>query len=108
MGFRQSLFLEKIPGYARVVLENYNMDPKDVMVLISNSGCNANVVEIAEEVHAKGLKTIAITSVVHSTPLKSYAPSGKKLMEVCDLVIDTCVPSGDAIVEVPFLRSKVS
>jgi uncharacterized phosphosugar-binding protein len=108
MGFRQSLFLEKVPGYARVVLDNYNMEPKDVMVLISNSGCNTMAVEMAEEAHAKGLKTIAITSVVHSTPLKSYAPSGKKLMEVCDLVIDTCVPRGDAIVEVPFLRSKVS
>ena len=108
MGFRQSLFLEKIPGYAKVVLANYNLDPRDVMVLISNSGCNTMVVEMAEEAHARGLKTIAITSVVHSTPLKSYAPSGKKLMEIADLVIDTCVPRGDAIVEVPFLRSKVS
>lgn len=108
MGFRQSLFLEKIPGYAKVVLDNYNMDSKDVMVLISNSGCNTMVVEMAEEAQKRGLKTIAITSVVHSTPLKSYAPSGKKLMELTDVVIDTCVPRGDAIVEVPFLRGKVS
>jgi uncharacterized phosphosugar-binding protein len=108
MGFRQTLFLEKVPGYGKVILDNYVLDPKDVMVLISNSGCNTMAVEMAEEAHAKGLKTIAITSVVHFTPLKSYAPSGKKLMEICDMVIDTCVPSGDAIVEVPFLRSKVS
>jgi uncharacterized phosphosugar-binding protein len=108
LGFRQTLFLEKVPGYAKVILDNYVLDPKDIMVLVSNSGCNANVVEMAEEAYTKGLKTIAVTSVVHSTPLKSYAPSGKKLMEVCDLVLDTCNPRGDALVEVPFLRANVA
>jgi uncharacterized phosphosugar-binding protein len=107
LGLRQTLFLEKVPGYGKVILENYAMDPKDVMVCISNSGCNANVVEIAEEAHAKGLKTIAVTSAFHTAGLKSYAPSGKRLVEVCDLVIDTYIPKGDALVEVPFLDSKV-
>lgn len=108
LGFRQTIFLEKVSGYAKVILDNYNLDPNDVMILVSNSGCNANVVEIAEQCKAKGLKTIAVTSVVHSTPLKSYAPSGNKLIDICDLVLDTCNPRGDALVEVPFLRANVA
>src|SRR5438874_9164586 len=38
---RQALYLEKVEGFGRVVLENYRLDPRDVMIVISNSGVNA-------------------------------------------------------------------
>jgi len=107
-GLRQSLFLEKVEGYGKVVLNNYKLDPRDVMIVLSNSGCNTIGVEIAMEAKKMGLKTIGITSVVHSQASTSFHSSGKRLMEVVDLVIDTHVPRGDALVEVPGLPSKVA
>lgn len=107
-GLRQSLFLEKVEGYGKVLLANYKLDPRDVMIVISNSGCNTIGVEIAMEAKKMGLKTVGITSVTHSQASTSFHSSGKRLMEVVDLVIDTHVPKGDALVEVSGLPSKVA
>ena len=63
VGLRQSLFLEKVEGYGKLVLSNYAVEPRDVMVCISNSGVNTMAVEIAMEAKKMGLKTIAVTSV---------------------------------------------
>src|SRR5574342_457143 len=38
IGLRQSLFLEKVEGYGKVVLANYALDERDVMIVFSNSG----------------------------------------------------------------------
>jgi len=105
---RQALFLEKIEGFGRVVLENYRLDPKDVMIVISNSGVNAMGIDVALGASEQGLKTVAITSLAHSNESKSRHSSGKRLFEVCDEVIDTCVPRGDALVTIPGFPHKVA
>lgn len=108
MGLRQSLFLEKVEGFGSVVLDNYALEPRDVMIVISNSGVNTMGVEIALKAKAMGLKTIGITSLEHSRLSTSYHSSGKRLFEVVDLVIDNCMPQGDALVEVPGFPAKVA
>ncbi|MGE5223081.1 MAG: sugar isomerase domain-containing protein [Omnitrophica WOR_2 bacterium] len=108
MGLRQSLFLEKVEGYGKVVLENYALNPRDVMIAISNSGANTMAIEIAMEAKKQGLKTVGVTSLVHSKVSKSRHSSGKRLFEVVDLVLDNCVPQGDALVEVPGFPGKVA
>src|SRR5437762_4298646 len=89
---RQALYLEKVEGFGRVVLENYRLDPRDVMIVISNSGVNPMGIDVALSASEQGLKTVAITSLAHSTASKSRHSTGKRLYEVCDEVIDTCVP----------------
>ena len=44
---------------------------------------------------------ISVTSVRHSQNQKSRHPKGLKLYEVSDLVIDSGVPVGDAVVPIP-------
>jgi uncharacterized phosphosugar-binding protein len=105
---RQALFLEKVEGFGRVVLENYRLDPKDVMIVISNSGVNAMGIDVALSAREQGLKTVAITSLAHSSESYSRHSSGKRLFEVCDEVIDTCVPRGDALVTIPGFPHKVA
>jgi uncharacterized phosphosugar-binding protein len=108
MGLRQGIFLEKVPGFADVILENYRLDPRDVMIVISNSGVNAVPIEVALNAKRQGLKTVAVTSCAHSSASESRHESGQRLYQVCDLAIDTCMPHGDALVEVQGLGAKVA
>ena len=106
-GLRQAIFLEKIEGFGDIVLENYRLDPRDVMIVISNSGVNPMGIDIALNAREQGLKTVAITSLDHSQSSESRHSSGNRLFEICDLVIDTCVPQGDAMLEIDGFRAKI-
>jgi uncharacterized phosphosugar-binding protein len=107
-GLRQALFIEKVEGFGRVVLENYRLDPRDMMICISNSGVNAMGIDVALAAKEHGLKTVAITSLAHSQASQSRHSSHKRLFEACDAVIDTCVPRGDALVAVAGFPHKVA
>jgi uncharacterized phosphosugar-binding protein len=107
-GLRQALFIEKIEGFGRVVLSNYRLDPRDVMIVISNSGVNAMGIDVALSAKEQGLKTVAITSLAHSKASESRHSSHKRLFEICDLVIDTCVPQGDALIDIQGFPHKVA
>ena len=48
-----------------------------------------------------GATVITVTSLTHSQASQSRHSSGQKLYEVADLVLDTMVPKGDAVVELP-------
>jgi len=102
-GILQASYLEKVEGYAEVLLRASPVAPPDVMVVFSNSGINAVSVEMAQGCHARGVSVIAVTSVAHSSSTGSRHPSGLRLMDVADVVIDTCVPVGDALVTIPGL-----
>jgi uncharacterized phosphosugar-binding protein len=78
------------------------------MIVISNSGVNALGMDVALGAKEQGLKTVAITSLAHSRDNKSRHSMGKRLYEVCDEVIDTCVPPGDALVTIPGFAQKVA
>src|SRR5436190_203631 len=80
---------ERVSGIAHIMLEHADIDPsRDVLVVISNSGRNAVPVEAAEWARARQVPVIAITSSAHSRAETSLAPSGKKLYDVADVVLD--------------------
>jgi uncharacterized phosphosugar-binding protein len=74
-----------------------------VLFVGSVSEKSANVVELAIQARAHGLKVIAITALAYSPTLVSEHPSGKHLYKVADLVLDNHAPYGDAMLEVPGL-----
>jgi uncharacterized phosphosugar-binding protein len=78
-----------------------------VVIIVSNSGINAVPIELAMEAKAIGAKTIAVTAAESYAAAKSRHSSGKKLGDVVDLVVDSRVPSGDAVVELDGLDAKV-
>src|SRR5215217_3634654 len=53
-GLRQSLHLEKTPGYAEQILRNFHFGPKDVMIVISTSGIREMIIEMAEGARKRG------------------------------------------------------
>ncbi len=96
-GLRQSLHLEKTPGYAEQILRNFAFGPKDVMVVISTSGIREVIVEMAEGAKRRGLRVVGVVSRAHCDQAKPAHPSGKKLTDVCDLVLDNGAPVGDSL-----------
>jgi uncharacterized phosphosugar-binding protein len=98
---------ERCEGYAKQLLDWYDPPAGSVVVIISNSGRNALGIEMALECKARGIKTIAVTSLAHSQSTSARHPSGKRLFEIADIVIDNCGVVGDAILEIEGVLGKV-
>ncbi|HEX2133043.1 MAG TPA: SIS domain-containing protein [Actinophytocola sp.] len=75
--------------------------PADLFVIASSSGVNASVVEMAHVVTAAGHRLVAITSVPHSQGVPAKHPSGKRLADLADVVLDNCAPLGDTLLPMP-------
>lgn len=98
--------LERLPGLAKIIFDENKLKKDDVLIIHSVSGRNTVPVEMAEEAARNGVKTIAITNLEYSSSVTSRAPSGKKLYEVCDIVIDNCGCISDASVKLEGLEEK--
>lgn len=98
---------ERLPGIAAVLLDHHEVRAGEVLMVVSNSGINTVPVEMALEARARGLTTIAITSVAHARSVPSRHESGKRLFEVCDIAIDNCGEPGDAAVRYEGLPARV-
>ena len=103
----KSTALERLEGYAYALADLYKMDDKDTLMVISNSGRNPVPVEMCLAAKAKGTKVIAMTSMQHSSGCTSRHSSGKKMYEIADVTIDTCVEKGDAVFRVEGVQTAV-
>jgi uncharacterized phosphosugar-binding protein len=83
----QSEYMERVEGMAEVILNYYEISPKDALIIISNSGRNAAPIEMAQGAHKRGVSTIAVTSLAHSQGTTSRHSSGEKLYQIADIVI---------------------
>ncbi|MBQ9036642.1 MAG: SIS domain-containing protein [Erysipelotrichaceae bacterium] len=99
-GAQRSGALEKLPGVADIVYDNYNIQPGDIMIVISNSGRNSMPIEMAMRCKKEGVFVVAVTSLKQSEKMISRHPSGKRLFEVADVVLDNCAPSGDGCLNI--------
>jgi uncharacterized phosphosugar-binding protein len=93
--------LERDPAVAHRLYDLVPVSPPDVFVLASNSGVNGAVVEFAALVKERGHPLIAITSRDHSGQVESRHPSGRKLADLADVVLDNGAPYGDATLPLP-------
>jgi uncharacterized phosphosugar-binding protein len=110
-GLRQAMYLEKVPGFARIVLQQFKIHPGDAFLIFSSTGINGVVIEMALLVKQMGLPVVAVTSLQHTQATPSRHPSGRKLAEVADITVDNCSPPGDAATEIagiPFRVGPVS
>jgi uncharacterized phosphosugar-binding protein len=93
--------LERDPAIAGRLYELAAPRPADVFVIASSSGVNGSVVEMARIVKEHGHPLIAITSLPHTNRVGSRHPSGQKLVDLADVVLDNGAPYGDAVLELP-------
>jgi uncharacterized phosphosugar-binding protein len=90
---------EQVEGYGVALMRPIKLKQGDAMIVISNSGRNALPIEVAAIARESGLKVIAITSVAHCASIDSRHSSGKKLLDLADVVIDNLGEPGDASVK---------
>ena len=96
----RSTQFERETGRAERVIADYGVMPGDVVVVVSNSGRNAYPIEMALAAKARGATTVALTSLKHTLSVTSRHPSGQRLFEVSDIVLDNGAEYGDANLDV--------
>jgi uncharacterized phosphosugar-binding protein len=106
-GQRQAMFLEHVEGLAKVILRDFVISKPDSFIIFSNSGVNQVVVEMALEAKKLDLPVIAVVSLEHCLASHPKHSSGKKIIDIADVVVDNCTPAGDAMVRVEGLEDPV-
>src|SRR5438552_9599017 len=105
-GLRQSLHLEKTAGYAEQILRNFAFGPRDVMIVISTSGIREVIIEMVEGARKRGLPVIGVVSRSHCEQAQPAHSSGKKLLDVADVLLDNGAPVGDTLVSLDGSQQK--
>jgi uncharacterized phosphosugar-binding protein len=99
--------LERLEGYARILLCDQDLRAGEVLVVVSNSGVNPVPIEVAQIGRDRGCRIVAVTSAANYADTPSRHSSGVRLSDVADVVIDTSAPVGDAIVRIDGMDHKV-
>jgi uncharacterized phosphosugar-binding protein len=73
---------------------------QDAFLIVSNSGINAAVVEMATLARERAHSIIAVTSLAHTRSAGARTTGGPHLADLPDVVIDNHGPAGDAALEI--------
>jgi len=90
---------ERDPNVGENLVSLFDVQPNDIFMIASNSGVNGSILGVALAAKARGHKLIAVTSMEHTMKVMPKHPSGKRLSEVADVVIDNLAPFGDSTME---------
>jgi uncharacterized phosphosugar-binding protein len=111
-GALRSMAVERTPGYAKIVLDDYGLEEGDLLIIINAYGINSATIDTALEARQRGVKTIGVTSVKHAsdTPKDHAArhPSKQNLHDLVDIVLDSKVQVGDAVLHIPGFEQPVA
>ena len=91
-----STIQERVEGFSSEYLALENTSPDDTIIIVSISGRNAGVVDMALAAKAIGMKVVALVSRQFADSTTSRHSSGKNLKDVADVVVDVKCVSGDA------------
>lgn len=92
--------LERIEGLGRELLLGSPAKRGDLLLIASTSGRNAVAIDMALAARERGIAVIGVTSLAYSRGVTSRHSSGKRLLDLCDIVLDNGAPYGDAAVRV--------
>ena len=90
---------ERDPDIGENLLALFDIQPSDIFMIASNSGVNGSILGVALAAKSCGHKVIAVTSLDHTMKVTPKHPSGKRLSEVADVVIDNLAPFGDSTMQ---------
>lgn len=110
-GALRSMAIERTPGYGKIVIEDNQIGEGDLLMIANAYGINAACLDAAYTAKARGATTVAVTSVGHADNIPAdhpaRHPSKENLYKACDYYIDTKVPVGDAVIEIPGIDQKM-
>jgi len=110
-GAARSMRIERTPGYARAILGEVALDAGDLLIIVNAYGINSATIDSAMYARELGMTTIGVTSVANQRGLPqghpSRHPSGKDLCDIVDIVVDTKMPLGDALLDIDGVSQRV-
>jgi uncharacterized phosphosugar-binding protein len=111
-GALRSMAIERTPGYGRIVIEDAGLGAGDVLILVNAYGINSALIDAALTAKAKSVTTIGISSRSHAEQTSPDHPARHprklNLHDVVDHHLDTKVPIGDAVMEIPGVSEKTA
>jgi len=107
-GLRQEQFLERVEGLGDIILQNYDFGESDSFIIFSNSGVNGVIIDVALGAQSRNLPVIGVMSVEHCKASPVRHSSGKRLLDIVDVVLDNCSPTGDASVRIDGLNQPIA
>lgn len=111
-GALRSMAIERTPGYGKVVIADQGLGSGDLLILVNAYGINAALIDAALEARSRGVFLIGISSREHaenSAPgHPARHPTKKNLHDIVDIAIDTKVPIGDAVVQLPGMTESIA
>jgi uncharacterized phosphosugar-binding protein len=110
-GAGRSMRIERTPGYAKALLDEVDYEPGDVLIIVNAYGINAATIDSALYAREHAMTSIGVTSIANQRGLPqghpSRHPSGQDLCDLVDIVVDTKMPLGDALMSVEGVSEKV-
>jgi uncharacterized phosphosugar-binding protein len=81
----------------------------DIVLVGTNAGTDAGTVQVALAAHEVGCRVVALTSVAYESwpDVVREHPSGQRLIDIADIVVDIGGVVGDGVVELPGLDTAV-
>ncbi|MDP9906232.1 sugar isomerase domain-containing protein [Arthrobacter bambusae] len=111
-GALRSMAMERTPGYGRIVIEDAGLGPGDALILVNAYGINSALIDAALTARELSVTTIGVSSREHAEETAGDHPARHpqklNLHDVVDHHIDTKVPVGDAVMEVPGAKEKTA
>lgn len=97
------LALERCVNYGRSIMEYYDLQKDDVLIIYHNIGTNPATIDAAMQAKERGARIIAVSSSDWqlNTPMdyELRHPSKKNLFDLADVCIEDYNPRGDTVVK---------
>jgi len=110
-GSGRSMAIERTPGYARAILSQSDMGEGDVLFIVNAYGINAATIDSADYARERGILSVGVTSIANQRGLPkghpSRHPTQRDLCDLVDIVVDTKMPLGDALLSIDGVSEKV-
>ncbi len=111
VGSLKSMATERLPGYGKIVVEDYGISEGDLLIVCNAYGINSATIDAALTAKEKGAKVIGVSSHEHANncPKDHPArhPSKQNLHDIVDCSVDCKVKLGDAVLELEGLPQKI-
>ena len=110
-GALKSMQTERLPGYGKIVVEDYGIGKGDLLLICNAYGINSATIDAALTAKERGAMVIGVSSHSHAEncPLDHPArhPSKRNLHDIVDCSVDCKVRLGDATIELPGFEQKI-
>ena len=110
-GALKSMQTERLPGYGKIVVNDYGIGKGDLLVVVNAYGINSATIDAALTAKENGAKVIGVSSVEHAStcPLDHPArhPSKKNLHDIVDCHVDCKVKLGYASIKLEGFEQKI-